>query len=143
MKTINHTANLPFSAEQMYALVNDIESYPAFLPWCKNAKITDRTSNEIQATMTVAVAKFEKTFETRNMLVVNDSIQLKLVNGPFKFFEGLWSFKAINNENCVVSYTMSFEFKSRLISVIAEPIFAAIADSMINAFKTRAEELYS
>lgn len=142
MKTITHTATLAFSTEQMYNLVNDIESYPKFLKWCKSTKITDTTADEIQATMTVAVGAFEKTFETRNQLVANQSMKLLLVNGPFKHFEGLWSFEPLENNHCIVTYKMNYQFKNRLVGMVAEPIFASIADAMINTFKKRAEELY-
>ena len=142
MKTITHTAILAFSAEQIYNLVNDIESYPAFLTWCKKAVVTERSENELQASLTVAKGLFEKTFTTRNYLVANESVKLTLVNGPFKHFEGLWQFETLDAHRCKVSYTMEFEFSNMLVGKIAEPIFSAIANTIINAFKTRAEKIY-
>ena len=69
MKTITHSATLPFSTQQMYQLVNDIELYPKFLPWCHGAKIQEKTDSEIQASLTVAQGPFVKTFATRTELV--------------------------------------------------------------------------
>ncbi len=142
MKKITHSATLAYTAKQMYDLVNDIESYPDFLPWCTNASIQEQTATEVHASLTIAKAGFEKTFATRNYLVENESMKLTLVDGPFKHFEGLWHFSDVENGQCQVVYTMEFEFSNMFIGMVAEPIFAQIADSMINAFKEQAAKVY-
>lgn len=143
MKTITHTATLPFTTEQMYNLVNDIEKYPDFLPWCKRAEIIEKKADKIEATLTVAKGGFEKSIRTINLLKPNESMELTLVAGPFDTFSGLWQFETVEDNQCKATYTMTFEFDNFLVSMVATPIFTQIADTMIEAFKARAEKLYS
>lgn len=142
MKTITHTATLPFTTEQMYNLVNDIEKYPEFLPWCTKTEIIEKKADMIEAILTVAKGGFEKNIRTRNLLKPNESMELTLVAGPFDTFSGLWQFETMEDNHCKATYTMNFEFDNFLVSMIATPIFTQIADTMIEAFKNRAEQLY-
>jgi ribosome-associated toxin RatA of RatAB toxin-antitoxin module len=138
---IHKSAVVPFSASQMYALVDDIESYPQFLPWCTGAKILARGDGELTASLALAMGKLRKTLTTRNTLRPWDYIEMRLVEGPFRHLHGEWRFQQ-NGAGCRISLDMDFEFKNRMLKLALGMPFRKIADSMMEAFIRRAEELY-
>lgn len=142
MKTVHRNALVMHSAAQMYALVNDIESYPQFLPWCSGSQIISETSAEIVASLDVAKGGVKKTFTTRNELTENQSIEMELVDGPFQRLAGCWNFKALNEEACKVELDLEFEFSGQLMAVMLGPIFNEAANTMVAAFCKRADEVY-
>jgi len=142
MKTVHRNALVMHSAEQMYALVNDIESYPRFLPWCSGARIISQTSEEIVASLDVAKAGIKKTFTTRNRLVENEVVEMALVDGPFQRLAGGWTFNALNAEACKIELDLEFEFSGQLMAVMLGPIFNEAANTMVAAFCKRADEIY-
>ena len=142
MKTVHRNALVMHSAEQMYALINDIDSYPKFLPWCSGARILSRTSEEIVASLDVAKAGIKKTFTTRNRLLENQAVEMALVDGPFQRLAGGWTFSALNAEACKVELDLEFEFSGQLMAVVLGPIFNEAANTMVAAFCKRADEVY-
>ena len=142
MKTVRRNALVMHSAAQMYALVNDIRSYPAFLPWCSGARIISETSAEIIASLDVAKGGVKKTFTTRNELTEDRIIKMELVDGPFQRLAGSWSFKALSEKACKVELDLEFEFSGRLMAVMLGPIFNEAANTMVAAFCKRADEIY-
>ena len=142
MPSVSRSALVPYSAQAMYELVNDIETYPQFLPWCRSAIISSRSENEICATLEMAKGALKKSFTTRNRLYKNEKIEISLLNGPFRHLQGFWRFQALDESSCKVSLHMEFEFSSRLLAITAGPIFSQISDSMVDAFCRRAEVVY-
>lgn len=142
MKTVHRNALVMHSAAQMYALVNDIKSYPEFLPWCSAARIVSETSAEIVASLDVAKGGVKKTFTTRNELTTDQIIEMELVDGPFQRLAGCWRFKALNEEACKVELDLEFEFSGRLMALMLGPIFNEAANTMVAAFCKRADEVY-
>ncbi|MDQ7073836.1 MAG: type II toxin-antitoxin system RatA family toxin [Gammaproteobacteria bacterium] len=142
MTTINRSALVPFSAAQMYALVNDIEAYPEFLPWCSGSRILQRSESEIEATVELSKGQLKKAFTTRNRLSKDREIEMKLVEGPFKRLHGCWQFDEIESLGCKISMEMEFEFSSRMMSMLVGPIFSQIAGSLVDAFCSRAKQVY-
>ena len=143
MPQISRSALVPFSAEQMYQLVNDVHSYPDFLPGCTGSRVLNATSNEMTAAVDVAKAGISKTFTTRNTLLDNQSINMQLVDGPFRKLMGGWQFTPLSEEACKVELHTDFEFTNKLIELAFGKVFKELAGSMVQAFTQRAKEVYS
>jgi len=139
---IQKTATLPFSAAQMYALVNDIESYPEFLPWCSKAVVHERYDDHLKSSLTLKASKLEYTLTTENTMHPDQLISMKLIQGPFKHLNGSWQFEDRNNSHCFVRLEMQFEFKNRLLKTGLNKIFNKIVNSLVDTFSKRARELY-
>ncbi len=132
-----------YSPAEMYKLVNSINDYARFLPWCRSARILTQTETEIVASIEIAKGVLNKTFTTRNTLTKDKRIELELVDGPFKRLQGYWQFDALKTEMaCKVNLDLEFEFDSAMISIAAKPIFMQIATTMVDAFCKRAVEVY-
>jgi ribosome-associated toxin RatA of RatAB toxin-antitoxin module len=126
----------------MFTVVNDIAAYPTFLPWCGATRILSQTTNEICAEITIAKGPVRMAFSTRNSISTPSRIQIMLLNGPFKQLSGSWHFEARGDQACQVSLTMTFEFNNRLLTMTIGPVFEQIVNSLVSAFKQRADELY-
>lgn len=142
MTIIQRSALVPYSARQMFELVNSIEDYPRFLPWCSASQIINRTDTEVQASLDIAWSGMHKTFTTRNRLHPFDHIEIELVEGPFRHLEGRWSFTSLENEACKVGLDLEVDFKGGLVDMMFQPIFNHIANSLVEAFCKRAVEIY-
>jgi ribosome-associated toxin RatA of RatAB toxin-antitoxin module len=143
MTTITRSALVLFTPEQMFDLVNDVEQYPAFLPWCRSSAIIAKSDTEITASLDLAKGGIHHEFTTRNELVRGHSISINLVNGPFKHLTGHWTFEMIgNNQGCRITLAMDFDFSNKLISLTLDPIFTQISGSLVDAFCKRAQEIY-
>ena len=141
MTTINKSALVRYSAAEMYALVNDIESYPQFLPWCRSARVLSREPDEVHATLELARGGVQKSFTTCNRLQANKMIEIRLVEGPFRHLSGFWRFDPLGDQASKVSLDMTFEF-APLLDFVISPVFHPIADSLVDAFHKRAVEVY-
>src|SRR3990167_6871998 len=102
MIKFERSALVPYSAAAMYELVNEVEAYPLFLPWCSGAKIIERSQVEMIATIEVAAAGIHKAFTTKNKLTQNERIEMRHIDGPFKSLLGIWQFKALGEEGCKI-----------------------------------------
>lgn len=142
MNLISRSALVPYTPDEMFALVNDIESYPRFLPWCRRAEVRPRGDNELHATIELAKGGVHKAFSTRNRYQPGKIIEMHLLEGPFKHLDGFWRFDPLGEEGCKVSLDMQFEFASRMLSAVVGPVFSQIANSLVDAFQKRAVEVY-
>ncbi|MEO5702909.1 MAG: type II toxin-antitoxin system RatA family toxin [Gammaproteobacteria bacterium] len=142
MTTISKSALVPYSATQMYALVDDIESYAEFLPWCTASRVLSRHVDEVRAVIELARSGMQKSFTTCNRLQKNKMIEIRLVEGPFKHLEGFWRFHALSDESSKVSLDMDFEFSNRLVSLVFGPVFNQITNTLVDAFCKRAANVY-
>ncbi|GAA0327757.1 type II toxin-antitoxin system RatA family toxin [Morganella psychrotolerans] len=143
MPQINRSALVPFSVEQMYNLVNDVHSYPEFLPGCVGSRILSREPDEMTAAVEVSKAGISKTFVTRNQLTNNQHISMQLVEGPFRKLMGGWSFIPLSDDACKVELSLDFEFTNKLVELAFGRIFKELAGNMVMAFTRRAKEVYS
>ncbi|ATA20962.1 MAG: type II toxin-antitoxin system RatA family toxin [Gibbsiella quercinecans] len=143
MPQISRSALVPFSAAQMYQLVNDVHSYPDFLPGCTGSRVLNATDKEMTAAVDVAKAGISKTFTTRNTLQDNQSINMQLVDGPFRKLMGGWHFTPLSPDACKVELHLDFEFTNKLIELAFGKVFKELAGSMVQAFTQRAKEVYS
>lgn len=142
MPTISKTALVPYSAADMYRLVDDVRSYPEFLPWCGGSQELSRTQDEVHACVEIAFGAVHKSFTTLNRLQKNKMIEITLVDGPFRHLHGFWRFKVLDEKACKVSLDMEYEFSNRLVSMALGPAFSQIANSMMDAFCERAGVVY-
>jgi len=142
MTVVNKSALVPHSAEEMYALVDDIESYPDFLPWCKSSTVWSRDENEVKASIELARGAINKTFTTLNRVQKGKMIEIRLIDGPFRHLEGFWRFEALNEQACKVLLDLEYEFSNRLLKMTIGPVFDRIANSLMDAFCQRAGKVY-
>lgn len=133
---------VPYSAEQMYTLVNDFESYPRFLPWCESARMISRTEDEMCAELVVSRVGIRQKFSTCNQLQKNERIEIHLNEGPFRRLHGGWVFTRLGDAGCKVELHLEFEFSGRLIEKAFGAVFSQIANSLVDAFCKRADEVY-
>lgn len=143
MKTIRRQALLPFSAKQMFDLVDDIEKYPEFLPGCNDAKVLERADHTVTATLSVAKGGFAKEFTTRNTNQPYKNIAMELVTGPFKHLTGQWTFQDLGESACKIELVVKFEFSNPLTNLAFGAVFNQMAESFVDAFSKRARQVYT
>ena len=141
MKEIARSAIVEHTAAEMYALVDDIAAYPSFLPWCLDARV-DEVGGRKRATLTAGMALVRQSFTTENENRPNQAIDMRLVEGPFQSFSAAWRFTPLGKRACQVEFELRYEFASRALARVLEPLFDRIADTMVDAFTRRADELY-
>jgi ribosome-associated toxin RatA of RatAB toxin-antitoxin module len=141
MKRIARSAIVEHRAEEMYALVDDIDSYPRFLPWCVAARVEQRTAAGAQATLTIGMRGLRTSFTTRNENRVGEAIDMRLVHGPFRRFAAAWRFAPLSDEACRIEFSLEYELAGPLARLLA-PLVERIADTMVDAFTRRAAAVY-
>ncbi len=142
MESIDRSALVPYTPEEMFGLVIDIESYPRFLPWCQGSRILSRDGDEVRASIDFAVGGMTKSFTTRNRHQVNKMIEMHLVDGPFSRLDGCWRFDPLGEEGSKISLYLEYDFSSRMLSMVVGAVFSQIANSLVDAFQQRAVEVY-
>ncbi len=140
--TIERQVDVPFTALQMYALVNDIEAYPEFLPWCEKTRLLEVSGDEIEASITLRKGAIRKTFVTRNHNEPGSKIVVSLVEGPFRHLDGFWCFEDLPDGGSRVTLDMRFEFANRLLERAIGPVFREIVKNLVGAFRKRAFQVY-
>lgn len=142
MTSINRSALIEYSAEQMFDLVNDIEHYPKFMQGCVSAKVLSQSGSELVGELRLSKAGISQQFTTKNILQRPERIEMSLVEGNFKSLRSQWTFDALTENACKVSLAMEFEFKSGLIGLAAEKLFSSSANNLVDAIVQRAHEVY-
>lgn len=132
-----------YTPDQMFDLVNNVEAYPDFLPWCRGSQIISKSEDVICASLDIAKGGIHHQFSTRNHLEPGKSIRIELIDGPFRHLEGNWHFSPIgDNQGCRIQLDMDFEFSTRLLDLALGPVFTQISGSLVEAFCKRAQEIY-
>lgn len=126
----------------MFVLVDDVESYPQFLPWCNQAEVHNRTEESVDATLELQKGALSNKFTTRNSRNEFESIGLALIGGPFRHLEGGWQFKELGDNGCKVTLELEFEFESTLVDMMFGSFFEDICNSLVDAFTKRAESVF-
>jgi ribosome-associated toxin RatA of RatAB toxin-antitoxin module len=139
MIAVDRSALVGHSAQKMYALVADVESYPRFLPWCDRAFASAGEPGRTVATLHINFHGLKKEFTTENINRSGARIDMKLVSGPFRSLEGSWVFTALSENACKVQLSLRYEFSSTLLEKVVGPAFHDIADSLVDAFVRRAD----
>ncbi len=142
MPNIHKSALVPYSTAQMFALVDDIDSYAQFLPWCHTSRVLTRGEDEMRATIEIAHGSLRKSFTTRNRFQKDKIIEMRLEEGPFRHLEGFWRFDVLGEQASKVSLDLDFEFSSKLVGLAMGPVFSQIANSLVDAFSKRAVQVY-
>lgn len=143
MNVLKKSAIVPFSTHQMYELVNNIEEYPRFLPWCHSSQVLNRTDEAVEASLEINWKGMHKSFTTRNILRPYHEMEINLINGPLKHMEGIWRFHELEKHACKVELDLEFEFAGGFLDRFFQPVFQHIANTLVDAFCKRAVELYS
>ncbi len=142
MTRVSRNALVPYRAAEMYGLINDIEAYPQFLPWCRAARVLAQDEHEQTAVIEFAKGAVHKSFTTRNSLRPPAHIAVHLVEGPFRNLSGAWHFIDLDGQGCKVALDMEFEFGNPLLARLVGPVFHGIANSLVDAFLRRAIDVY-
>ena len=142
MELIDRSALVPYTADEMYALVSDIIAYPQFLPWCCGTQILSQEGEELCARIDFSVSGVSQSFTTRNRLQLDAEIAMHLIDGPFSNLEGRWRFEPLGDAGCKISLLLEYEFSSKMVSLVVGPVFNKIANTLVDAFQKRAVEVY-
>jgi len=143
MTQVDRSALVLHTAEQMFDLVNDVANYPEFLPWCSGSTIIESTPEVMQASLYVAKAGLKYSFTTRNALQRPGEIRMELVEGPFSSLSGVWTFTPLSEEASKVGLSLQFDFSGKLASMAMSKVFNQMAATMVDAFVSRADQVYS
>jgi ribosome-associated toxin RatA of RatAB toxin-antitoxin module len=142
LESITRSALVPYTQQEMFALVSDVDTYPRFLPWCSDAETMPCEDDEVCARIDFAVSGVSKSFTTRNRHVGNEAILMQLVEGPFSKLQGSWRFEPLGDAGCKISLNLEYDFSSKVVSMVTGPVFSKIASSLVDAFQKRAAEVY-
>jgi len=142
MTTLRKQALIPYTPAEIFALVNDVESYPQFLPWCGGARVLSAEKDEVRAQIEISKGAVRKNFSTINRIQQDKMIEMRLLNGPFRHLEGYWRFDPIGEQGCRISFDIEFEFSNRLVGMTVGPVFQHIVKTFVDAFCKRAIEVY-
>jgi ribosome-associated toxin RatA of RatAB toxin-antitoxin module len=126
----------------MFLLVDDVESYSEFLPWCNRSEVLSRRNDSVEATLELHKGAISKTFTTRNTRKVNEAIDIELLGGPFRHLAGGWTFQALGDGGSKVSLELEFEFESQVIDMLFGTFFEDTCNSLVDAFTRRAADVY-
>lgn len=139
---INRSALLPYPAAALFDMVNDVRAYPDFLPWCSAVKLLESDETQMKAELTVARAGLSQRFTTHNLLEPGRRIEMRLVSGPFSHLHGVWTFQPLTDEASKISLDLEFEYSGAIMRATLGPLFNHAANTMVDAFCQRAQQLY-
>lgn len=156
MKHVHKSVLLWYSPREMYGLVTDVQAYPQFLPWCDRAEVIQSHDDGVTARVHIAFAGVHQAFTTRNVNQACSSVTMHLVDGPFSRLEGTWRFTPLNKPGeapdpqadpadapaCKVEFSLAYAFSSRALSMVVSPVFDRIANTFVEAFVKRAEQVH-
>lgn len=142
MKKISRSALLGFKPEQIYEVVNSVDLYPEFLPWCGSSEVLEVSDTEQKASVTIEKLGIKQKFTTHNFMQPAREIKLTLVDGPFSHLEGLWSFEPIGDSACKINFNIEFKVANGLMGMALGKLFEQIANTLVDSFVKRAQDLY-
>ena len=142
MAQVEKTVLVGHSAERMYNLVDKVEDYPKFLPWCGGVDLIKRDEATTVATLHIDYHGIKQNFTTENHKVFPCKMDIKLVNGPFRHLEGDWRFIELAEDACKIEFRLNYEFSNFLLEKLISPVFSHIANTFVDAFVHRAEQIY-
>ena len=143
MHKVEKTVLVMHSAAQMYALVDAVEDYPKFLPWCGGVDLLARTETITSATLHINYHGIKQQFTTQNSKQFPHSMQISLKNGPFKHLDGDWHFIALQANACKIEFRLNYEFANGFLEKLISPVFSHIATTFVDGFVARADKIYA
>jgi len=142
MTLVEKSMLVPYSAEQMFALVDGVADYPQFLPWCGGTSVTAVDGNTVHATVHIDYHHIKQSFTTENVRQIPHRIDITLKDGPFQHLDGSWQFMPLSDSACKIEFRLHYEFSHKLLEKVFGPVFHYIANSFVDAFIHRAEKVY-
>jgi ribosome-associated toxin RatA of RatAB toxin-antitoxin module len=142
VRNVNRSALVPYRAEEMFRLVDDVDAYPEFLPWCTGAEVLSRSEERVEASLELSKGAISKTFTTRNTRLPGEAIEIELLGGPFRQLSGGWRFRQLGDDGCKVTLALQFEFESRIVDAIFGTFFEDTCNALVDAFTRRAADVY-
>ncbi|SME99530.1 type II toxin-antitoxin system RatA family toxin [Pseudogulbenkiania subflava] len=142
MLVVEKNVLVPHTVEQMFALVDDVEHYPRFLPWCGKAEVHERVGNQLVASLHIDYLRIRQHFTTRNVNVDGETISMELVEGPFEHLQGRWHFHPLGEIGCKIEFRLTYRFSSHLLEKLIGPVFGHISGSLVDAFIKEADRIY-
>jgi ribosome-associated toxin RatA of RatAB toxin-antitoxin module len=143
MRRVQRSALVRHSAAEMFSLVDDVASYPQFLPGCRQATVHVRNGNVLEATLELGRGNLSKTFRTRNTSSAEESIDMQLVDGPFRHLEGRWTFQQLGDSGSKVALDLEFELSNSAVDLLFGPFFEDTCNSLVDAFTQRADKVFA
>lgn len=143
MASVEKTVLVAHSAEQMFNLVDRVENYPEFLPWCGGASVAEIEGKKVHATIHINYHHIKQSFTTENVRTPPHQIDMTLQDGPFRQLDGCWRFIPLSDSACKIEFRLHYEFSSKLLEKLVGPVFNFIANSFVDAFISHAEKVYS
>lgn len=142
MSEVNKSVLVGHTASQMYALVDAVEQYPDFLPWCSGSEVIRRDEETTRARIHISYRGIRQHFTTENHKQEPHLMQMKLVEGPFRTLDGSWRFTDYPGHGCKVEFRLHYVFSSKLLEKLVGPVFSHIANTIVDSFVRRAEKLH-
>ena len=143
MRSVKKSVLVPFSAGEMFELVDRVELYPQFLPWCAGAVSLASSENAKTARIEIDFHGVRAHFTTDNLNRPAESIVVTLRDGPFRHLHGEWRFRALGEDACKVEFELAYEFTTHILERVVGPVFSHIANTFVDAFVRRAEALHA
>lgn len=140
--SVQRSALVNYTAQQMFDLVNDIEAYPHYMDGCVGAQVLQREDNWLEARLDIKKAGVAQSFITRNQLQPPTTMTMTLVDGPFSHLHGCWRFTPLSDSACKVSFELEFELKNRLLGMAMGKVFETLANRQVDALCARAQHIY-
>ncbi|MFQ5518801.1 MAG: type II toxin-antitoxin system RatA family toxin [Mariprofundus sp.] len=141
MRSFEETRIIACPADKMFDIVMDINAYPQFLPWVADARILTEEPGELTAELIAELAGSTHSFRTIDRFVPGKLVEIRLLEGPFRFLESVWTFEPQPDNDCKVHFSIEFEFRSMMLDMVASPVFSTACKSMVQSFEQRALEL--
>jgi ribosome-associated toxin RatA of RatAB toxin-antitoxin module len=142
MPEVTKTVIVPYVPAQMFALVDEVERYPEFLPWCTAGEVSLRDDKLTRATLRIGFRGVRQSFSTENSKRAPHEMSMRLLEGPFRTLDGLWRFNELGGQGCKIEFRLAYEFSSRVLETLVGPVFSHIANTMVEAFVKRADKMY-
>jgi ribosome-associated toxin RatA of RatAB toxin-antitoxin module len=142
MALVEKTVLIPYSAAQMFALVDNVPDYPKFMPWCGGTSVSPVDESTVHATVHINYHHIKQSFTTENVRHAPDRIDMTLKRGPFRHLDGSWLFIPLTESACKIEFRLHYEFASKLLEKVVGPVFHYVANSFVEAFIHRAEDIY-
>lgn len=142
MSEVRKSVLVGYSAQQMFTLVDEVEKYPEFLPWCGGASVSYRDQEKTRASILIDYRGIKQRFTTENRKELPHAMHIRLVEGPFRALDGSWRFIDLSGQGCKIEFLLHYEFSNRLLEKLVGPVFGYIANTLVDGFVRRAEKVY-
>jgi ribosome-associated toxin RatA of RatAB toxin-antitoxin module len=139
---VSRSLLLPYSAREMFDLVNEVARYPEFLPFCSSAEVLVADATEMQAALSFSRMGLEHALRTRNRLTPPGRIEIEFVSGPFEYLRGEWTFQALGEGACKTAFSVEFQLQARFLQFAATPAINQAVAQAVEAFQRRAVQVY-